>query len=190
MANIGKVNPPSCLAHIVLRTAKFEEMVEFYKTFLGAQASYENDVLSFLTYDEEHHRIAIGHVPGTKPKDQTTSGLEHIAFAYPTLQELVISYKQRKAFGIEPFWCVNHGPTTSMYYRDPDGNQIEIQVDNFDTPEEATAFMNGSLYAENPFGTDFEPADLVKRLESGEDEKSMKKRVEIGPRGLDSIPFD
>lgn len=36
----------------------------------------------------------------------------------------------------------NHGPTTSLYYRDPDGNQIETQVDNFETAEEATAFMN------------------------------------------------
>ena len=27
-----------------------------------------------------------------------------------------------------------------MYYRDPDGNEIELQIDNYDDIEEATAF--------------------------------------------------
>ncbi|KAF2186191.1 hypothetical protein K469DRAFT_706862 [Zopfia rhizophila CBS 207.26] len=162
-------------------------MVSFYKTFLGAEASYENEALSFLRYDDEHHRIAIATVPGTKPKDPSISGLEHIAFTYNTLDDLVTAYKQRRNLGIEPFWCVNHGPTTSMYYRDPDGNQIEIQVDNFDTPEAANEFMGGRLYAENPIGTDFVPDDLIKRLEGGESHASIKQRVEIGPRGLESL---
>lgn len=26
-----------------------------------------------------------------------------------------------------------------MYYQDPDGNQLETQVDNFDNPDDATA---------------------------------------------------
>ena len=36
-----------------------------------------------------------------------------------------------KAAGILPYWCINHGPTTSLYYKDPDGNVIELftQID-------------------------------------------------------------
>ncbi|KIW06081.1 uncharacterized protein PV09_03252 [Verruconis gallopava] len=116
---------------------QFDEMVLFYKTFLGAEASYENDYLCSLRYEEEHHRITIGKDLGTKPKVPTTSGLEHIAFAYSTLKDLVLSYKQQQRFSIEPFRCVNHGPTTSMYYRDREGTRVAIRVDNFDTPEEA-----------------------------------------------------
>ncbi|KAF5852289.1 hypothetical protein GGP41_000967 [Bipolaris sorokiniana] len=63
-----KVISPATLAHVVLRTANFKQMLDYYKTFLGAGASYENEMLSFLTYDEEHHRIAIMGVPGTGDK--------------------------------------------------------------------------------------------------------------------------
>ena len=41
------------------------------------------------------------------------------------------SYARLKGLGIEPDACVNHGVTTSLYYADPDGNQVELQVDNF-----------------------------------------------------------
>lgn len=83
-----------------------------------------------------------------------------------------------------PAWCVNHGPTTSIYYSDPDGNRLETQVDNFDTVEEANDFMTSKYFTENPIGTDFEPDDLMKRIESGESEQSIKRRIEIGPRDL------
>lgn len=183
-----KVTSPKQLAHVVLRTANFKAMVDFYKKFLGAEATYENDFLAFLTYDEEHHRIAIGEVPGTGPKQVTSSGLEHIAFAFDTLEDLALAYRQRKFKGIEPFWGVNHGPTTSIYYADPDGNQLETQVDNFDTVEGANELMASKLFAENPIGVDFDPEDLVERLKNGEDHATIKKRPHIGPRGPESIP--
>jgi hypothetical protein len=56
-----------------------------------------------------------------------------------------------------------------MYYEDPDGNKLESQVDNFDTPAEANEFINSALFRENPVGTDFDPEELVKRVRSGED---------------------
>jgi catechol-2,3-dioxygenase len=179
-----KVISPATFAHVVLRTGNFKQMVDYYKTFLGAEASYENEVLSFLTYDEEHHRVAILGVPGTGDKRLGTAGLEHIAFAFKTLDDLALAYTQRKEHNILPTICINHGPTTSMYYTDPDGNMIETQVDNFETAQEATDFMNSKLFAENPIGTDFDPEDLVRRLQSGESHASFKKRVEVGPRSM------
>jgi catechol-2,3-dioxygenase len=164
-------------------------MVQFYKDFLGAHASYENEALSFLTYDNEHHRLAIVNIPGTTPKNHTSCGLEHLAFAFDNLDDLALSYRQRKELGILPVWSVNHGPTTSIYYRDLDGNMIETQTDNFDTVEGANAFMAGPQFAENPFGTDFDTEELCKRLDSGESHESIKKRVEIGPRGIETLPF-
>ena len=156
-------------------------MVDWWKKALGAHAVWENDFISFITYDDEHHRIAITGRPGTKPK-AGDAGLAHVAFAYDTLQDLVNSYLQRKAVGIHPSWCVNHGPSTSMYYADPDGNEMETQVDNFDSGEAATEYMNSAAFKENPMGVDFVPEDLIKRLESGEDEAAIKRRPNIGPR--------
>ncbi len=85
-----------------------------------------------------------------------------------------------------PFWCINHGLTISLYYHDPDGNVLETQVDNFDTPEEANNFMASEAFRENPTGNDFDPQKLIQRLQSGEDHASIKKRVEVGPR----VPFN
>ena len=183
-ANPGKTISPIKLAHVVLRTKNLKRMNDFYKAFLGAEIIYGNDFISFLSYDDEHHRIAIAEIPSDNPKDQASSGLDHIAFSFNTLAELTHAYTQRKALGITPFWCVNHGPTTSMYYRDPDGNKLETQVDNFDSNEDANKFMASKEFTENPIGTDFDPEELIARLKTGEDIRKIKQRIEIGPRGL------
>ncbi|KAE8366464.1 Glyoxalase/Bleomycin resistance protein/Dihydroxybiphenyl dioxygenase [Aspergillus caelatus] len=178
-----KVQSPSTLAHVVLRTPNVRVMENFFVTFLGGRVAHRNDVLSFITYDEEHHRIALLELPAKGPRVRSSYGLEHIAFSYATLSDLMLSYRQRKDRGISPIWCVNHGPTTSIYYKDPDGNVLETQVDNFDTPDEANQFMSTEAFAENPIGTDFDPEEMIRKLKAGEDDKVLKRRNEIGPRG-------
>jgi catechol 2,3-dioxygenase len=41
------------------------------------------------------------------------------------------SYLRLRDAGIEPDICIDHGMTLSSYYSDPDGNRVELQVDNF-----------------------------------------------------------
>ncbi|KAH8886619.1 Glyoxalase/Bleomycin resistance protein/Dihydroxybiphenyl dioxygenase [Thozetella sp. PMI_491] len=183
MADNSKVVSPKHLAHIVLRTSNYASMVAFYKTFLGAQASLETPAMAFLTYDYEHHRIAIANIPDTKPRDPTVAGLAHVAFTFDSLDDLFTAYTQRRDRGILPIWCVNHGPTISLYYQDPDGNQIETQVDVFDTAEAASEFMMSPEFLENPIGVDLDPEDMISRLKKGEDPKGMMRRAKIGPRG-------
>lgn len=178
------VTSPSKLAHVVLRTNQLESMIKFYTDFLGAQVVYKNEMLAFLSYDEEHHRIALIQAPGTQAKVPTSCGLEHIAFSFDSLPDLLLAYRQRKAKGIMPLWSVNHGPTTSVYYRDPDGNEVETQVDNFEDAAKATEFMKSKAFAENPIGVDFDPEDFIARLQNGEAQEALLKRAEIGPRGL------
>lgn len=124
-----------------------------------------NDFISFITYDEEHHHIDLIVIGGTGPNVSISSGLEHIDFTFPTLSALLLAYRQRKARGIPPFCCVNHGPTTPIYYKDPDGNVLETQVDNFDTVEETNEFVVGKEFAENPIATDFDAGDLIQKIE-------------------------
>jgi len=66
------------------------------------------------------------------------------------------------------FVCINHGPTTSLYYNDPDHNRIELQVDNFADMTEATALMQ-EQFSINPVGAEFDPEELLARLRSGAD---------------------
>ncbi|KAH0839155.1 hypothetical protein AYO21_05575 [Fonsecaea monophora] len=181
------VMSPWKLAHVVLRTTRLTEMVDFYKKFLGAQVEFENDRACFLKYDEEHHRLGIITFDGMSGGGPSAPGLEHIAFTFHDLSDLVKVWEQRKVLGIEPVWCVNHGPTTSMYYVDPDGNKLESQVDNFDDLEEQHRFISSVNFMENPVGTDFDPEDLKRRVKSGEDHASIKRRIEIGPRAFPTM---
>ena len=178
---------PARLAHVVLRTSQFDALVHWYRTVLGATIAFSNGALAFMTYDEEHHRIAVLNIPDLKPQSEGVAGVHHMAFTYASLADLVATYERLDGQGIRPVTCINHGPTTSMYYADPDGNQVELQVDNYDTVEEAGQFFFGPAFAKNPIGVDFDPADLARRFHSGEDEASIKLRPDSGARGLDSL---
>lgn len=72
----SKVVSPTKLAHVVLRTNNLEKMLEFYCTFLGGQIVHKTDVLSFMTYDDEHHRIAFIQTPHCQDKIKNSNGLE------------------------------------------------------------------------------------------------------------------
>ncbi|MGV2292340.1 VOC family protein [Trinickia sp. YCB016] len=178
--------PPSKLAHFVVRTSRYQEVVDFYKALLCAHSAFSNEVLNFLTYDEEHHRIAVLNLPGLQDQQAGVAGVHHVAFTYDTLADLIANYERAKQHGIEPVWCTNHGPTTSFYYRDPDGNQLELQVENFDTVEESMAFLYSPEFTENPIGVDVDPEELAHRLRAGEPEVELKKRPHTGPRGFDA----
>lgn len=180
---------PAKLAHIVLRTSRFAEMIDWYKNVFAAHAAFENEQVAFLTYDDEHHRIALANIPDLAPQPVGAAGVHHFAFTYGSLDDLLRNHDHLRSIGIEPVWTVNHGPTTSFYYADPDGNQIELQVDNFDTVEEAGAFFFTDAFALNPLGVDIDPDDLRRRLQAGEDERTLKARPEGGPRGLQDIPL-
>lgn len=148
---------PSKLAHVVLRARQWSEMLAWYRTVFHMRTSFEAPVIAFLTYDEEHHRIAFLNTAHLPAPDQMRTGVDHIAFTYDSLGDLLHTWHRLKSVGISPFWCINHGPTTSMYFRDPDGNELELQADNFPTMEEATAWFSSKDFAENPIGQDFDP---------------------------------
>lgn len=50
---------PSKLAHVVLKTGQLTTMTEWYVRVLEGRVTFANDSLAFLTYDDEHHRIAL-----------------------------------------------------------------------------------------------------------------------------------
>jgi hypothetical protein len=85
-----------------------------------------------------------------------------------SLDELADQYLHLKEQGITPHRCVNHGVTTSMYYYDPDRNQVELLVDNFETAIEGQNYMRRrSPTDKNPVGIDFDPEELVKKIRTG-----------------------
>ncbi len=83
----GRVAPAK-LAHIVFKTPRFEAMVEWWCTLLEAKPAMKNENLAFLTYDEEHHRVAIVNMPALMPLTGLIRGLDHVAFTYDSLSDL------------------------------------------------------------------------------------------------------
>ncbi|HEX6080539.1 MAG TPA: VOC family protein, partial [Methylomirabilota bacterium] len=50
--------PPTKLAHVVFQTNRKQAMQDWYCAVLGGRVVYENAQLGFMTYDDEHHRVA------------------------------------------------------------------------------------------------------------------------------------
>ncbi len=158
---------PQRFGHIVLQSPQFEKMRDWYKTFLNAQPMFENEVVTFLTYDDEHHRILIASRPDLKPKDPDAAGLAHFAYLFDNLHDLLMAYKRlRDEHDVEPSYCVNHGFQTSFYYNDPDGNEVELGVDNFSSKEATNEWLSKGLFDKNFFGYMCDPAKMLEMHEN------------------------
>jgi len=172
---------PRKLAHFVVRTAKFNETRAWYLNVLAGEVSFENEHVCFLSYDEEHHRVGIINMPEASPIEPGGAGVDHVSFTFDTLGELLATYRRLKADGIEPFWPIIHGPTVSLYYRDPSGVKVELQYDILRTPAEVNAFFAAGSYVENFMGIIFDPEDMATRFENGEPVESLTKRPPLPP---------
>ena len=185
----NSVVSPARFAHIVLYTKKMQEMVDWYVSFLGAQVTGATPGLAFLTYDEEHHRVAIIEKPDYNDPQPNSVGMAHFAYSYDTLADLITQYERMKEQGVVPVRTINHGPTTSLYYRDPDENAIEVQVDNFPSVEALNEWFASGKFDENPIGVEFDFERLIERFRAGESEASLLYPIEDGERAplLDQI---
>ena len=183
--NLESLHPnpvaPSKLAHVVIRSSRYAASRAWYSTVLAAAPSYENEQLCFMTYDDEHHRIGIINMPQLGDISPALNGVEHFAFTFDTLDRLLATYRRLKREGIEPFWTINHGPTVSFYYRDPDGNKIELQYDVLRTPAEVNAFFDSGAYEENFMGIIIDADRLAQDYEDGVPLETLVRRPPLPP---------
>jgi catechol 2,3-dioxygenase-like lactoylglutathione lyase family enzyme len=168
---------PSKFAHVVYSTRRFDEMVDWYQRVFEATVVYQNPALAFLTYDDEHHRFAFANLsvltPDSVPSEKRdNAGVNHVAYTYANLGDLLATYERLKQMGVTPYWRIHHGITLSLYYRDPDGNRMEFQVD-CGTVEEANAYMQSDAFAVNPAGVEIDPESLLAQYRSGVPEEQL-----------------
>lgn len=167
---------PAYMAHFVVRTSKYQETLDWYRTFFDAKDVFVSDELAFLTFDDEHHRIAIAYQPNLKEFTEDRAGVDHVAFSMASLGDLIAAYERLKEKGITPAFPINHGPTTSLYYVDPNGVKVEIQVDNSSLPEGPSSFFATQTFAENPIGVMFDPDVLARKYHEGADVNELLKQ--------------
>ena len=169
---------PSKLAHVVYMTRRYDEMLAWYQAVFEAKVQYQNPAFAFLTYDDEHHRFALVNMLALNPDavdtdERSKLGVNHVGYTFANAGELLENYDRLKRVGIAPYWSVHHGVTLSMYYRDPDGNRMEFQVDCCANADEAHAFMHSDAFAANPVGVDYEADALLARYRNGASEASL-----------------
>jgi catechol-2,3-dioxygenase len=162
------------LSHVVLRAVDHKKAIAWYAEVLRGKVVYENEFIAFMTYDEEHHRIGVAKIPGQGAGiDPQKSALSHIAFAFSNVRDVIDQYSYMKSIGYQPRNAVNHGPTISFYYTDPDGNGVEFLVDRFPDPEEASAWMYTDVYKKNPYGLPIDPESLVEKMDAGATDEEL-----------------
>lgn len=179
----GKNLAPDYLAHWVVKTARSDEIIAWYGTVFGARVVHQDSKIAFLTWDEESHRLALVKVPRVlrylfplARLRRKFYGIDHLGFTVGSLEQLLSTYERLKSVGITPVWSINHGPTTSLYYEDPDGVRLEFQAENFATAKETADYFLSGSFAANPIGVNFDPDYLLERLRSGTDPAELLRQ--------------
>lgn len=173
----GRVRPIG-YAHVVLRTGQLSKMIEWYRSVIGLEVVLETPVITFMTFDHSQDRLALMQssdvVPGQK------GGVDHVAYDYRTIEDVVAVYRRAGEIGVKPHWCANHGVATSMYYRDPDGNQIETSVTHFEDRDSVNTWLAGGDFDRNPVGVTIDAEELARRVERGDVQGLLKPDVTHG----------
>ena len=117
------------LGHIHLKVRDLKRSILFYQ-LLGFQRTEQiQGAYVFLTLGKSHHDLALQQVGNNAPAPtEGMVGLYHFALEVSNQKELKKYYNMLTKHHI-PMSAVDHGISKALYFKDPDGNGIEIYVD-------------------------------------------------------------
>lgn len=124
-------------SHCVMYVRDIEAMIAFYDEMLGFKVSDRGPMipgndelqLAFLTQSEsDHHMIAFANV---RRDEDPSNNLDHIAFRVDSLDDVKEMARRLEKDGrASEIGAVNHGNAWSCYFRDPEGNKLEVFTDS------------------------------------------------------------
>jgi catechol 2,3-dioxygenase len=180
--------------HFNLKTIRLQELIDWYAAVVGVEVIFQDETGAWLTNDAANHRIALLAFPGfvDDPDRETRTGMHHSAFEYDRFDGLNASYLRLHEQGIEPDICIDHGMTLSYYYKDPDGNRVELQVDTFGDWTLSSKWMRTSAeFKANPIGVFVDPARIAQAAAAGEPFETIHERAMAGKlRPTQSVAAD
>jgi len=174
-------HPHLRIGEVVLRTGRYDAMRAWYRLVLELDPYYENLPagrsesgpdqaawatqvrLAFFRLSLNHpyqQVIALFDVPGTGTLHPTAAGLHHMQLREQSLQSLAADYRRLTTHGILPFRTVDHGPSMSFYYNDPDSNVVELAASNHASIDAYLRSLDSAEFRRNPSGSPVD-ADLV-----------------------------
>jgi catechol 2,3-dioxygenase len=126
------IHPGTRIGHVHLKVADLERALRFYRDVLGFELTQRyGRQAAFLSAGGYHHHIGLNtwdSENGAPPPFHST-GLHHIAIAYPTRAELADALRRLMGAGISLKGASDHGVSEALYLRDPDGNGVELYWD-------------------------------------------------------------
>jgi catechol 2,3-dioxygenase len=179
------------LHHVTIKTSRLAEMVTWYGNLVGA-VQFKDANNAWMTNDSANHRIAFLSVPKLEddPDKGKHNGMHHCAFEYSSFSDLMASYKRLAGENITPAFCLDHGLTISLYYKDPEGNYVELQSDNFGDWAQSGEFMRTSQdFASNPIGAFFHPQKVYEAHVSGIEFRTLQKAIRSGEYVPEQTPY-
>jgi catechol 2,3-dioxygenase len=133
---------PDRIGHVVIKVRDLERSTKFYTEVLGLTVMKVEPgfKMTFLASNgRDHHELAVMEVgPNAPTSPEHAVGLSHIAFRLRDEAHLRAAYGELKAQNVRIISAVNHGVTKSIYFQDPDGNELEVYCDGL--PAEIAKF--------------------------------------------------
>ncbi len=122
------------LGHVVFYVRRLAPMLAFYTGVVGLtpRGSIFHGRAALLTGGRTHHElllIEVGDAEG--PPAGRRIGLYHVGWKVgDTLDDLRAARARIEAAGVPIEGISDHTVSQSLYLRDPDGNEVELFVDN------------------------------------------------------------
>ena len=139
-------HPQTRIGHVHLKVSNLERAIAFYRDVMGFTVEQRyGDQAAFLSAGGYHHHIGLNtwESLGGTPAPHGHTGLYHTAFLYPDRASLGAALRQALTAGVEIDGAADHGVSEAIYFRDPDGNGIEIYRDR--APEDWPRDSAGQL---------------------------------------------
>jgi catechol-2,3-dioxygenase len=119
------------LGHLVLKVRDARASRDFYTRTLGLKVSHEDleHGAVFLSFGREHHELALFQLATGEPPDNKQPGLHHMAWQVGSFAELQAAHRELRELGVAVESTIEHNVSRSVYFRDPDGNRVELYCD-------------------------------------------------------------
>ena len=124
--------PPKYLGHVNLFVRNVERSRQWYADVLGLHThGYRPGRAAFMAADQEQsHEIALVQVgDGPSGPQRGQVGLNHMAWMMSSLEDLKDIYQRLKDKGVPIERVSDHGISIGIYFRDPDGNGVEVSYE-------------------------------------------------------------
>lgn len=140
---------PQYLGHVNIFVRNAERSREWYADVLGLHTyDFIPGRAAFMSADlEQSHEVALIQVGDDAPGQQRGQvGLNHMAWMMQSLDDLKDIYQRLKDKQVPIERVSDHGISVGIYFRDPDGNGIEVsyELPRNQWPIEERIFSNES----------------------------------------------